>query len=357
LHNNRWTTRQALKYLRIISKSRNNSFLKISYHRPHSPYDPPNRLYQKYIQATNITQRFVNHSSWDIKYINQTRMDDNAYMGDPGNDAAFRSRAGYLGSVEFVDEGIGQIIKFLKKKRMYHNALIMWISDHGDQNGDHYLWRKGYPYESSSRMQFILKVPTTANQNRSKSSVIPRTSPALVEIRDVAVTIYDYIGILEKVRLRDPFVNGQSLLPIFYGNVTDVRNWLDLEHSRLYRDDIHWNAIVGWYPADGVSSDELLWKYIFHVYDGSEQLFCLTKDPHETYDVSTIQFQILNYWRNIMIKQFQDERRGPTWVVNGHLVRGRKPMNYGPNYPCRFFHRICILHYFTRFVLLVMNFM
>ena len=51
--------------------------------------------------------------------------------------------------------------------------------------------------------------------------------------------------------------------------------------------------LPGFYPDDG-----LLWKYIFHVYDGAEQLFCLTHDPHETYDVSEAKPDILKYWRN-----------------------------------------------------------
>lgn len=376
----RWTTRNALKYLQEFpfhkKKKKKRMFIKISYHRPHSPYDPPNRLYQKFIQLNDSSiipnKRFVNNSSWDVKYINKTIMDDNAFMGDPGNDSAFRTRAGYLASVAFVDEGIGQIINYLQTMGLYNDTLIMWISDHGDMNGDHNLWRKGYPYEASSRLRFILKLPT-ADDNKisddlsikytySETShghnivrgktmevdrhleeesirVLPRTNSALVEIRDVAVTVYDYIGILEKVQALDPLVNGKSLLPIVYGG-NEVRSWLDLEHSRIYRDDIHWNAIVGTYhdldDDVNVKSLLLLWKYIFHVYDGSEQLFCITNDPNETYDISKVKPIMLEHWRNTMIQQFQDEGRGEMWVRNGHLVIRRQPMTYGQNYPCAY---------------------
>ena len=31
-----------------------------------------------------------------------------------------------------------------------NDALIVFISDHGDMMGDHYHWRKTYPYEGST---------------------------------------------------------------------------------------------------------------------------------------------------------------------------------------------------------------
>ena len=30
---------------------------------------------------------------------------------------------------------------------MYDRSLIIFVADHGDMLGDHYHWRKTYPYE------------------------------------------------------------------------------------------------------------------------------------------------------------------------------------------------------------------
>ena len=165
------------------------------------------------------------------------------------------------------------------------------------------------------------------------------TSTAIVETRDIAVTIYDYLGLLPHVQKLDPLVNGKSLMPILLGEANSVRKWLDLEHAVVYHDTIHWNAILGYYwdeDSDDVDdTGELLWKYIFHVYDGGEQLFCLTKDPHETYDLSMDKPGVLQHFRETMVTQFEQEERGSEWVRNGRLIVHRPSMVSGPNFPCK----------------------
>mmetsp|Transcript_41287 Transcript_41287/g.44827 ORF Transcript_41287/g.44827 Transcript_41287/m.44827 type:complete len:190 (+) Transcript_41287:73-642(+) len=118
---------------------------------------------------------------------------------------------------------------------------------------------------------------TTAADTTTTATTIAtttaRVSEALVELRDVAPTIYDLLGIQEVVTKADPLVNGRSLLPILQqvrgANDNDAelhhsmlfRTHLDLEHSNLFGDDrIHWNAIVGWSsrrlpPSFGNSTD------------------------------------------------------------------------------------------------------
>lgn len=549
-HPTSWTTRTALKYLQDYfldenmddddggnknksdnqqKKGKKNTsplLLKVSYHRPHSPYDPPSRFFNKYLPGgtkSNISQleRLIrenctipggtssntNTTCWDDIYhhyipnMNETR---NAWAGDPGYCAAKHSRAGYYANVEFVDEGIGQLLTWLGRTNstcssstkmssssssssssLIDDFLIIWISDHGDMNGDHYLWRKGYPYQSSSHVPMIIKLPKNNGNDKnekiilssSSSSFISMTqkreekqlqeeeeehdkreqsdpnvdgvskrilhnqqqsndkknyeqtkkdghnnnddndnntknnrdktmkirtkynhhgnhdddddndiwkSNALVENRDIVPTIYDYLGILEQVKSIDPLMNGRSLLPILLQrqqkpnqddtlprqqqerrrhhhlsfkndntssrkNVDNrnsfdtmtingevhVRQWLDLEHGNVYTNWSQWNALIGYDDGreyDGNDRNEnnrndhnhdsetlLLYKYIYHAYNGTEQLFCLTTDPNEFYDLSTFEgncyYQnLIKKWRRRLIQQFIDEGRNEHWI-------------------------------------------
>lgn len=349
-HPTDWTTRQALRYLKNFDfkdeeDTDKRMFLKVSYHRPHSPYDPPLRLFEKFLyNETRIPKRFINNTSWDRSFQNPEGMSHDDWHGDPGEEAALNTRAGYLASVQFVDEGVGLIIDWLAghDNNLLDNSMIMWTSDHGDMNGDHNLWRKGYPYEASSHVNLVMKlpkdntpVPAQLVRREIRNEQRATTSPAIVETRDIAVTIYDFLGILDYVKARDPFINGESLLPILTGHATKVRNWIDLEHARLYHDVNHWNAIVGLYPDKDLPDEgEVVWKFIFHVYDGEEQLFCLSKDPNESYDLSKVKPDITEHFREVMVGQFEDEDRGSDWVKNGQLTVHRPSVLYGKNFPC-----------------------
>jgi arylsulfatase len=410
-------------------KEQHPIFLKISYHRPHSPYDPPKRLWDKHMKKKdeifykrNINNNggMNNNSSWDQEYMNTTKMSHDAWHGDPGDDDLARtSRAAYMANVEFVDESIGIILNKLRSKRkkpiktssagspsttLLDDMLIIWTSDHGDMNGDHNLWRKGYPYEASTHINMIMKMPTTstgtgttatnANAGGSKTKTTKtktstnsiasnKVSDAIVENRDIAATIYDYLGILDNVTKIDPLMNGISLMNIIRGgkNNNTVRSYLDLEHSTLYNDGrIHWNAIIGILPSnltmlpntntntndnnnnknsnangDEHSNNNRLYKYIFFPMNGTEQLFCITDDPNERYDLVVPPLStpsttpdaahddggdddddsILKFWRQTLIKQFQNEGRGEKWVTKeGNLAIGRKGVAHGSNYPC-----------------------
>lgn len=353
-HPTPWTTRKALDYLEAVNfqNATNKMFLKVSYHRPHSPYDPPKRLLDKRLLNT-APKRVVDNTQWDQYYLNTTPMSNSDWHGDPGEAAARHSRAGYLASCEFVDEGIGKLFEWLKSHttntntKLWDDTMILWTTDHGDMNGDHNLWRKGYAYEGSSHVNMIAKLPTansdSSNNNNSPTrKAVPMISDALVETRDIAVTFYDYLGILEQVKDQDPLIDGLSLVPILQdrdkNKLHQVRDWLDLELSTQYRADIHWNALIGVYEDDksSLASKCGLWKYIFHVYLGIEQLFCLTTDGNEHHDlaVNSKYGSVLRHWQTTLVDLFEKQGRGIEWVMNRKLVVGRKAFTFAFNYPC-----------------------
>ena len=367
LHPTSWTTREALDILdKKLGGTGNRErplFLKVSYHRPHSPYDPPKRLWDKHQQRAknhsnnNIEPNYTRNigsdpSSWDREYCTKD-VQDAAWHGDPGNEASLRSRAAYLANAEFVDEGIGQILERLKQHGQEDNTFVVWLSDHGDMNGDHNLWRKGYPWEASSHINLVMKLPSRLlenlpnepkkNPNKSKTYLkrtIATVSDAVVEIRDVAPTIYDLLGILNNVTRMDPMMNGKSLFSILQRRSKSVRSHLDLEHSIVYDDRIHWNAIVGRVPNTIQNPDPncTLYKYIFFAGYGNEQLFCLSEDPLEQHNLlnSSHYETIQSYWRTTMAQNFKNEGRGEHWVYpNGSLAIRTSGTILGPNYPCQ----------------------
>ena len=309
LHPTTWTGDRAVEFLE--SYSRPEPFLlKVSFARPHSPYDPPQRFMEMY-QADDMPAPYV--GDWADRHApHKEPPSPTLWQGDLGVRQAKESRRAYYGSVTFIDEQIGRILTTLKKRGLYDNTLIIFFADHGDMLGDHHLWRKTYAYEGSAKIPMILKWPRRMGMDRQRGRKLPQP----VELRDVLPTFLDTAGAPAPSHL-----DGRSLLEPIRGRTANWRPFIDLEHSMCYSKD-HWTALT-----DG------RWKYIYYAYDGREQLFDLEKDPCELRDLAgePAHRSTLRMWRDRMIDHLSE--RGEPFVSDGRLALRKQRMLYSPHYP------------------------
>jgi arylsulfatase A-like enzyme len=308
LHPTHWTAQTAINYLDHYDRTE-PFFLKVSFARPHSPYDPPDRFMRQYADA-DLPDRHI--GNWCDRYRVPNGDTFNIWHGDMGAEQARKSRQGYYGSISFIDEQIGRILESLESHGMYDETLIIFCSDHGDMLGDHHMWRKSYAYEPSARVPFLMRWPTGL-VSAERGQV--RDEP--VEIRDILPTFLDAAG-GERIEGMD----GKSMLPLVANQAPDWRPYIDLEHDVCYSDTNHWTGLT-----DGKV------KYIFHAKDGEEQLFDLAADPGEEKDLAgdTHHTALLQQWRGRMIAHL--EERGDPFVVNGRLGLRPESQVKSPNYP------------------------
>jgi len=293
LHPTRWTGDVATRFIDTYTNPQ-SFFLKVSFARPHSPYDAPQRFWDQYSDAP-LPKAQV--GKWAAKYAPRNGPKDDIWHGAMGEAAVRNARTGYYGNISFVDEQVGRILESLQKRRLLDETLILFLSDHGDMTGDNNLWRKTYAYEPSARIPILLAGPGVPR------GAVNRTP---VEIRDVLPTFAQAAG-----ASLPGGCDGQSLF-------TPSREFIDLEHDVCYDKVNHWTALT-----DGK------WKYIFDAYDGSEQLFNLEQDPHELTESGDA--AALRLWRARMVAHL--EPRGERWVANGRLRVRPESMLYGVNYP------------------------
>ena len=306
LHPTCWTGGQAVAAIEGF-RSGKPLFLTVSFARPHSPYDAPQRLVDAN-DGVDIPGPAV--GDWCAGFGRATDPEKNpdAAYGDFGAAYVKNSKKHYYASVTFIDEQIGLILRALRARGMYDDALICFVSDHGDMMGDHHHWRKTNSYEGSAHIPFIVKFPAGTSGYPAPGAVDDR----VVELRDVLPTFLDAagVGIPEGME-------GLSLL-----DRGPWRPWLDLEHATCYSDDNYWCALT-----DG------RWKYIRFVHTGREQLFDLEADPAELHDLAGGKRHVseLNLWRARMAEHLRV--RGEEWVRDGKPVVRGKTLLYGPNYP------------------------
>ena len=132
-------------------------FLKVSFIRPHSPYDPPERFMRMYAETELPAARA---GKWAARYEQRNSDRDDIWRGKLAAAEIRRSRQGYYGSISHVDEQIGRILESLEKRGWLDETLIVFTSDHGDMTGDQNLWRKSYPYEPSAHIPMMMRWPT-----------------------------------------------------------------------------------------------------------------------------------------------------------------------------------------------------
>ncbi|HUT45840.1 MAG TPA: arylsulfatase, partial [Sedimentisphaerales bacterium] len=309
LHPTAWTADRAVDFIEKYERPE-PFMLKVSFARPHSPYDPPQRFMDMY-DEDDMPAPVV--GDWASRY---SPHDDppkpTLWHGDLGVRQARESRRAYYASITFIDEQIGRILAALKKSGMDENTLIIMFSDHGDMLGDHHLWRKTYACEGSAKIPMLLRWPGSMGMDHQRGKALLQP----VELRDVLPTFLDAAGAPIPNHL-----DGKSMLELVRGNTKGWRPFIDLEHSMCYNKD-HWNALT-----DG------RFKYIYYAYDGREELFDLAGDPGELHNLAAEaeHKNTLLQWRRRMVEHLSE--RGEPFVSGGKLAIRKKRFLYSPHFP------------------------
>src|ERR1051326_4556776 len=147
-----WTASEGVRFVknRDLTKP---FFLWLSFARPHSPYDAPRPYFEMY-QDAEIPKPAV--GDWAAEFDREVADVNAAFSHRPWRQTR-RARAGYFGSVTFIDHQLGRFFYEVDQidPALLKNTLILFTSDHGDMLGDHHHWRKTYAYEGSARIPWI----------------------------------------------------------------------------------------------------------------------------------------------------------------------------------------------------------
>lgn len=162
----------------------------------------------------------------------------------------------YLGMVKLVDEAIGRVIGALKRRGLWDDALVIFMTDHGDMLGAHSLFQKMCMYEDSTHIPLLVKPPGGRRVERSGS---------LVSHLDIVATVCEYLDLPAL-----PESDGVSLVPVLEGKAKAVRDQVFIEFNG--------NSGRGFEQRCLVRGD---WKYIYTKGDRDE-LYNLKDDAGET---------------------------------------------------------------------------
>ncbi|SMF77763.1 Arylsulfatase A [Tistlia consotensis] len=181
----------------------------------------------------------------------------------------------YMGLIRQIDDELGRLFAFLKRRGLWERTLIVFTSDHGDYLGDHWLGEKELFHECSVRIPLIVVDPSPA-ADATRGSVSDR----LVESIDLAPTFLEFFGGAAKPHV----LEGRSLLPLLRDDGSaPARPFVVSEYDyamRRARTDLGVPISDArlWMVFDG------RWKYV-HARGFRPLLFDLESDPDEFRDL------------------------------------------------------------------------
>lgn len=169
----------------------------------------------------------------------------------------------YTAVVQSLDEGVGAVVKAVRKARNENNTLIMFSSDQGGDEMSHIgQLRRGRLHEAGIKVPLIASWPSVIRRNH--------VSRQIVVGFDVTATILAAAKASPKI---DHPLDGESLIPITQGTKTTQGRPL------FWR---HWGN-----PRPGIPLQRALrlgnWKYL--KVESEEYIFDLSIDPAETKDL------------------------------------------------------------------------
>lgn len=199
-------------------------------------------------------------------------------------------RVAYVLQMEVVDRALGFFLDELRKLGLYDQALIAFISDHGEMNGRQALVDKGvYLHPDILRVPIVVKPP-----HGSTTRIVDER----VSLLDLSQTMFDAAGIEP-----EGMFDGISLLPALQGKALPERKPL------LFFGGWH----VGVNFACGIThrtSDGQLFLYAYNLTSTCDQLY----DMQSTDAVNLIQDPAYASVRAEMIRALGAElQRDPRW--------------------------------------------
>ena len=273
-------TNHAIKVINKNISKEKPFFLLVHYMDTHFPYNSPKGYEKKFLEETPNNERIedvlrkIKNPRWRNfleKYLYNAKTTDEVV-------------AKYDGAISYIDENIGRLVKFLERKNIKENTIIVLTADHGESLTEHGVYFSHHClYDELIHVPLIIYYPDLAKGKRVSG---------FVQHVDIVPTLLDILGIRENFDF-----DGKTLVPLIKGEVKRVRFAIFAEESVAHRKRAirteRWKYIcsVEGETVSGFETKEILkmsnevCRLCGFVHAQREELYDLKKDPNETSNI------------------------------------------------------------------------
>ncbi|MCB0632124.1 MAG: sulfatase [Saprospiraceae bacterium] len=230
-------------------------FLAVGFVRPHVPLVSTESCYEHYPDGDMILPEVKIKEDVPEDALRQRN------EGRFGMDEEQQKKviSGYMASVRFMDQQVGRLLETLDRLDLRKNTIVIFLSDHGYNLGEHECWAKLSLWEGSVRVPMILSVPGYEAENGAECQ-------SIVELIDLYPTVTELCGFKEET---PEILQGKSLV-----HLLKEPQRIDEEHA----------AFTVTY---GGKSGSLIYKNLRYTRwgegtgQGNEELYDHNRDPEE----------------------------------------------------------------------------
>ena len=235
-------------------------FLAVGLVRPHVPLIAPERHFAHYPDDQVVLSMDTRADLEDVPQAATSTSNHRSFQMNPEEQK--KAIAAYHASISFMDEQVGRLLDTLDRLQIRHNTVVVFISDHGFNLGEHTAWQKNSLWEESVRVPVIVSVPDmqTAGQ----------CSDAIVELNDLYPTFLELAGFKGKA---PDILQGESWIPL-------------LKDPQSYDPSDYAYTIVG---QKGASIRTDRWRYNRWGEEAegtNEELYDHHQDPRENHNLA-----------------------------------------------------------------------
>lgn len=257
----RLTTDQALKALRHCNHQE-PWVMHVGLLLPHWPYLCPQKYLDLYSpDAVDLPMDFARPNPNLHPTLQHYQATQNYFQAIRDEKHLRRILAAYYGMITCMDAMLGELLNELDRLGLADNTYVIYTSDHGEALGEHGLFDKLTPYESSVGIPLIVRGPHVPVARRSETQV---------SLVDLYPTILDCAGC--PLTDDEKTLPGRSLLQRAAGVRLEKPDPVFSEYHGIFLRDSWFMLLRGRY------------KYIY--YTGRRpSLFDLKQDPQELNDL------------------------------------------------------------------------
>jgi len=230
-------------------------FLAVGLVRPHVPFIAPENCFEPYPEKEVQLPPVVVKE--DVP--GQALVRQNMKIWKMNEMQKRQTISAYMASVRFMDQQVGRLLDALDRLGIRDETIVIFISDHGYNLGEHDCWSKLSLWEGSVRIPMIISYPGAGLTNGT-------TCESITELIDLYPTLTELCGLANE---QPEILQGKSLAGIVRG--TGTMNGESLAYTVTY-------------GGRGATLRSHRWRYTRwgeEIEAGNEELYDHLNDPEE----------------------------------------------------------------------------